>query len=138
MALAAAAPPASGKVAASGLIDWVSFDEIEATRLAGEGQMVFVDFTADWCLTCKTVERVVIETDEVADAFEAHNVVPMKADWTNRDDKITQVLARYGRAAVPFYLLYRPGQEPHAFSELLTKGSLIEALDQAGQVAAAR
>ncbi len=138
LVLAANAPPASGKVAASGLIDWISFDEAEATRLAGEGQLVFVDFTADWCLTCKTVERVVIETNEVAEAFEAHGVVPMKADWTNRDDKITQVLARYGRAAVPFYLLYRPGQEPHAFGELVTKSSLITALDQASQVAAAR
>ena len=138
LALAVAAPPASGKVASSGLIDWVKFDETEAARLAAEGQLVFVDFTADWCLTCKTVERVVIETAEIAAAFEAHGVVPMKADWTNRDDAITEVMSRYGRAAVPFYLLYRPGQEPYAFGELLTKSALIEALDQARRVAAAR
>ncbi len=138
LVLAIGAPPASGKVASTGLIDWVGFDEQEAARLAAEGQLVFVDFTADWCLTCKTVERVVIETDEVAAAFEAHGVVPMKADWTNRDDKITEVMARYGRAAVPFYLLYRPGQEPFAFGELLTKSRLIEALQQAGQVAETR
>lgn len=137
LALAVAAPPASGKVASTGLIDWVAFDDAEAARLAAEGQMVFVDFTADWCLTCKTVERVVIETDEVAAAFDAHDVVPMKADWTNRDDKITEVMARYGRAAVPFYLLYRPGQEPYAFGELVTKGGLIEALEQADRVASA-
>ncbi len=132
----AAPPPASAGVASSRLIDWVSFDETEAARLAAEGRLVFVDFTADWCLTCKTVERVVIETAEVAAAFEAHGVVPMKADWTNRDDKITEVMARYGRAAVPFYLLYRPGQEPHAFGELLTQSTLIEALE-AGRVAQA-
>ncbi len=130
LGLAIAAPPAaSGGIASSELIDWVSFDEAEATRLAGEGRLVFVDFTADWCLTCKTVERVVIETAEVAAAFESHGVVTMKADWTNRDDKITEVMARYGRAAVPFYLLYRPGQEPYAFGELLTKNRLIEALE---------
>ncbi len=139
LALAAGAPPAaSGRIASSGLIDWVGFDETEAVRLAAEGRLVFVDFTADWCLTCKTIERVVIETDEIAAAFEAHGVVPMKADWTNRDDKITQVMARYGRAAVPFYLLYRPGQEPHAFGELLTKGRLIEVLNQADSLAGAR
>ncbi len=135
LALAISAPPASGKVAASGLIDWVRFDDAEATRLAAEGRLVFVDFTADWCLTCKTVERVVIETDVVAAAFEAHGVVPMKADWTNRDDAITEVMARYGRAAVPFYLLYRPGQEPYAFGELLTKSGLIETVARADRVA---
>ncbi len=138
LALAIAAPPpASANVASSQLIDWVSFDETEAARLAAEGRLVFVDFTADWCLTCKTVERVVIETDEVAAAFEAYEVVPMKADWTNRDDKITQVMARYGRAAVPFYLLYRPGQEPYAFGELVTRNGLIEALEQANRIAEA-
>ncbi len=137
--LAAGAPSASaGQVKASGLIDWLRFDEAEAERLAGEGRLVFVDFTADWCLTCKANERLVIETAEVAAAFERHRVVPMKGDWTNRDDAITAVMARYGRAAVPFYLLYRPGQEPHAFAELLTKKTLIDALDDASRVAEAR
>ncbi len=137
--LAAGAPPAAtAQVASSELIDWVSFDEIEAERLAAEGQIVFVDFTAAWCLTCKSIEKAVIETTEVAGAFADHGVVPMKADWTNRDDNITTVLARYGRAAVPFYLLYRPGQEPYAFGELVTKPSLIEALAEASRVAEAR
>ncbi|MEM7586572.1 MAG: thioredoxin family protein [Acidobacteriota bacterium] len=139
IALAATAPPAAAKGdTASGLIGWVSFDETEAQRLAGEGKLVFVDFTADWCLTCKATKRLVIETNAVAKAFEEHEVVPMKADWTNRDDRITEVMARYGRAAVPFYLLYRPGQEPYAFGDLLTKDSLISALDQAGAQVAAR
>lgn len=132
---AGAPPPAAARVAATELIDWVRFDEPEAMRLAAEGRMVFVDFTAAWCLTCKTVEKAVIETQEVAAAFDEYRVVPMKADWTNRDDKITEIMARYGRAAVPFYLLYRPGQEPYAFSELLTKGSLIGAVSEAGRVA---
>lgn len=132
IALAATAPPAaSGGQTASELIGWVAYDELEARRLAGEGSPVFVDFTADWCLTCKANERLVIETEEVAAAFEDHGVVAMKADWTNRDDEITEVMARYGRAAVPFYLLYRPGQEPHAFGELLTKSSLIDAVSNA-------
>ena len=74
-----------------------------------------------------------IETADVAAAFQRHRVVPMKADWTNRDDAITRVMARYGRAAVPFYLLYRPGDDPFAFGELLTKGRLIEALENASE-----
>ncbi|MEM1178475.1 MAG: thioredoxin family protein, partial [Acidobacteriota bacterium] len=130
VALAHTAPPASqAAVEASELIEWVAFDETEAKRLAAEeGKYVFVDFTAKWCLTCKATERAVIETAPVAQAFKDQNVVAMKADWTNRDDTITEFLARYGRAAVPFYILFRPGQEPHVFGELLTQESLLTAV----------
>ncbi len=127
--LAAGAPPATAGGSASAHLDWVPFDETQAVSLAEEGQLVFVDFTADWCLTCKANERLVIETEEIASTFEANNVVTMKGDWTNRDDTITEFLARYGRSAVPFYVLFRPGQEPHAFGELLTKSNLIEVVE---------
>ncbi|MEM8929604.1 MAG: thioredoxin family protein [Acidobacteriota bacterium] len=126
--LAVGAPPAMATSQAAGLIDWRPFDEAEAESLAADGQMVFVDFTADWCLTCKANERVVIETDTIASAFDEHGVVAMKGDWTNRDDTITEFLARHGRSAVPFYLLYRPGREPHIFGELLTKQRVLDAL----------
>ncbi|MEM8993556.1 MAG: thioredoxin family protein [Acidobacteriota bacterium] len=130
VALVHGAPPAAqAAVQSSKLIDWVAFDEAEAKRLAAdEGKYVFVDFTAKWCLTCKATERAVIETAPVAEAFEARSVVAMKADWTNRDDTITEFLARYDRAAVPFYILFRPGQEPHVFGELLTQEALLSAI----------
>ena len=128
--LAAAAPPVSSSVDGSSLVSWVAFDETEAKSLADDGKMVFVDFTADWCLTCKANERLVIETPEIAGAFEEKGVVAMKGDWTNRDDTITEFLARYGRSAVPFYVLFRPGQEPYAFGELLTKSGILEALEE--------
>lgn len=129
--LAAQSPPKpSGQTADQGKhLDWVAFDELEAKRLAGEGKMVFVDFTADWCLTCKANERLVIDTPEIAAAFARHQVVAMKGDWTNRDDKITEFLKRYGRSAVPFYVLFRPGADPHAFGEVLTQATLISALE---------
>ena len=127
--LAAGAPPATAGISSSAHLDWIPFDEAQAQTLAEGGQLVFVDFTADWCLTCKATERLVLETEEIATAFEEQNVVAMKGDWTNRDDTITEFLARYGRSAVPFYVLFRPGQAPHAFGELLTKGTLIEVLE---------
>jgi thiol:disulfide interchange protein len=117
-------------------IDWTAFDEGQAMALAAAGRPVFVDFTADWCLTCKANERLVLGTAAVADAFERHRVVAMKADWTNRDDSISEVLARYGKAAVPFYVLYRPGREPLPFGELLSKGRVLEALDETAATAA--
>lgn len=110
---------------AAGLIEWQPFDRARAESLAAGGQLVFVDVTADWCFTCKVNERLVIETPEVAGAFEEHSVVPMKADWTNRNDDITQFLAEHGRYGIPFYLLYRADGEKHVFSELLTKEGLM-------------
>jgi thiol:disulfide interchange protein len=116
-----------------GLIDWLAFDRQEAERLASEGHLVFVDVTADWCFTCKVNERLVLETPEVAAALEQHGVISMKADWTTRSDAITQYLAEHGRYGIPFYLLYRPGREPHVFSELLTKEAVISEIEQASQ-----
>ena len=117
----------------SDLISWAVFDRQEAESLAGEGRLVFVDVTADWCFTCKVNEELVLETPEVASAFERYEVIAMKADWTNRSDTIAQFLADHGRYGIPFYLLYRPGQDPHVFGELLTKEGLIRVLSQAAE-----
>jgi suppressor for copper-sensitivity B len=119
----------------AGLISWEPWERARAESLASEGKLVFVDVTADWCFTCKVNERLVLETPEVAGAFTEHAVVPMKADWTNRNEEIGKFLAEHGRYGIPFYLLYRPGQEPHVFSELLTKEGLVEAVKAAGQTA---
>ena len=97
--------------------------------------MVFVDVTADWCLTCKVNEGLVLETEEVALAFEQFGVVPMKADWTNPDATIAQFLMDHGRSGIPFYLLYAPGAAPHVFGELLTKQAVLEALERTRQTA---
>jgi thiol:disulfide interchange protein DsbD len=130
--LAMNSPPATAEGPSSKYHDWVTFDEARAAELRDEGRLVFIDFTADWCFTCKTIERTVIETPSVAAAFAEHQVVTMKADWTNPDEAIASFLATYGRSAVPFYLLYRPGAEPHVFGELLTQKRILEVLGEAG------
>lgn len=113
------------------LISWASFDRQEAESLAREGRLVFVDVTADWCFTCKVNEELVLETPEVATAFESHEVIALKADWTNRSDSIAKFLSDHGRYGIPFYMLYRPGQDPFVFGELLTKAGLIRVVDEA-------
>ncbi|MEM7482604.1 MAG: thioredoxin family protein [Acidobacteriota bacterium] len=141
LAATAATGPTRGTTAATETaryIQWQEFDRDRAESLAAAGTPVFVDVTADWCFTCKTNERLVLETPEVARLFEDAGVVAMKADWTNRDDTIAAFLNDHGRYSIPFYLLYRPNGEPHLFSELLTTGQIAEALQGIPRIAQAR
>lgn len=97
-----------------------------------EGKDVFVDFTAEWCLTCKVNERVAIKTDEVQNAFKENNVEFVIADWTNKDPSIAAVLEEHGRAGVPLYLLYPADKSKPAImlkEGILTPGDILEAIE---------
>ncbi|HEV7508447.1 MAG TPA: thioredoxin family protein [Thermoanaerobaculia bacterium] len=126
--------PRLGSAQSKGLIAWVDFDRAKAESLAAGGQLVFVDVTADWCFTCKTNERLILNTPEVAKAFTDHGVVPMRADWTNQNAEIAAFLKQHDRYGIPFYLLYRPGREPHVFSELPSKDALVATVAEAAAV----
>jgi len=94
-----------------------------------EGRPVLVNFTADWCVTCKINERTSLSTTGVKAAIEGSNAVYLVGDWTRRDDAITAELQRHGRSGVPLYLLYSPGSaEPRILPQLLTEGVVVEAL----------
>ena len=110
--------------------DWQPFSPERLQTERDQGHAVFVDFTAAWCLTCKFNEKAVLESSDVRDAFQRHNVVKLKADWTNGDPAITKLLQQFGRPGVPLYVLY-PGksQEPFVFPELLTKNILLDKLE---------
>jgi len=117
--------------------DWQMFAPDRLQAELEQGHTVFVDFTAAWCLTCKFNEASVLESQDVREAFQRRGIVKMKADWTNGDPVITKLLQQFGRPGVPLYVLY-PGknEEPIVFPELLTKGMLLEKLENvAGKVA---
>jgi thiol:disulfide interchange protein len=92
---------------------------------------VFVYFTADWCLTCKVNEAAAIDRSEVRDAFKRAGVKVLAGDWTNGDPAITRFLESRGRAGVPFYLWYRPGEAPEELPQVLTPQMLIDRARQA-------
>ena len=122
---AAAAPTA---VPGSPDAAWAPYDEtVIAERLAA-GQPVFVDFTAAWCVSCQVNKRLVLHTDATMQAFAHANVALMRADWTQRDARITAALARLGRNGVPVYVLLRPGREPLLLPEILTAKLVRDAL----------
>lgn len=97
-----------------------------------EGRPVLVNFTADWCVTCKINERTALSSPAARRALDTANAVYLVGDWTRRDDAITAELRRHGRSGVPLYLLYAPGAaEPRVLPQLLTEGSVIAALEAA-------
>ncbi len=102
--------------------------EAVAEAVAGN-KTIYVDFTARWCFTCQTNKKVVFGSSEVLKAFRDKNVVTLRADWTDEDPKITAELAKWNRSAVPFNLVYLPGQPaPVVLPELLTPGIVLDAL----------
>lgn len=116
---------------------WAPWSEAAVSDALREGRPVFVDFTAEWCISCKVNKRTVLESEPVAAAFGSAGVQRLLADWTHRDDTIREVLARHGRAGVPLYLLYHPDRPdaPEVLPELLTREIVLDAIARVSEPA---
>ena len=111
---------------------WQPWSPEAVTKLREEGRIVYVDFTARWCATCQTNKKLVFGSDEVLKFFAEKKIAAVRADWTKQDPRITAELASYNRSAVPFNLIWAPGQDaPLILPELLTAGTVLEALRKA-------
>jgi thiol:disulfide interchange protein DsbD len=109
-----------------------SFDPSEIQKLREAGQNVFLDVTADWCITCAANETLVLNTDTIRNAFTQHNVHYFVADWTRYDPAITALLADYKRNGIPLYIYY-PADLNAAeimLPQVLTKTMIIELLNR--------
>ena len=108
---------------------WQSWSPERVTELRAQGHGIYVDFTARWCATCQVNKKVVFGSDKLRRYFRDHGIVALKADWTNADPRITAALAKYGRSAVPFNLVYAAGStgEPQVLPEVLTPEIVLAA-----------
>lgn len=119
--------------APQGSIAWEKFDQGALETQVAAGNVVFVDVTADWCITCKVNKAAVIDRDPVAALLKGGSVVPMRADWTNPDDTIARYLASFGRYGIPFNAVYGPKvPQGIALPELLSVDEVLAAIRQAG------
>ena len=103
-------------------------DEELAKRLA-KGP-VFLNFTADWCITCKVNERVALKTEETLKFFEKKNIFYLEADWTNKNELIAKKLASFGRSSIPLYIYYPDEKSvPIILPEILTESVIKDYLN---------
>jgi suppressor for copper-sensitivity B len=122
--------PTPAPVAPAGF--WRPFDEAAIAGLVSEGKTVFVDVTADWCVTCIVNKRLVVDSTAVNAKLTAPTVVAMQADWTRPDEGIARFLAANNRYGIPFNAVYGPGA-PNGIvlPELLTERVVLDALAKA-------
>jgi suppressor for copper-sensitivity B len=111
---------------------WKEFDKDALAKDIGEGKVVFVDVTADWCITCQVNKATVVYRGKVAERLKAADVIAMEADWTRPDDDIASYLAGFGRYGIPFNAVYGPGApDGIVLPELLTDEAVLDALEKA-------
>lgn len=97
-------------------------------RLRADNRVVFVNMTADWCVSCKANERAVLGRQEFKDLLKRTNAVYMRGDYTNVDPVITAFLDEHKAVGVPLYVVYGPGAPPTVLPTVLTQALVEEAL----------
>lgn len=112
-------------------IAWQPLDQQRIRSLVAQGKIVFVDVTADWCLTCKANKRLVLDRSPIVERL-ARDTIAMRGDWTSPDPKITAFLSSFGRYGVPFNVVFGPGSPAGTpLPELLTREAVSTAIDMA-------
>ena len=123
-------PPPGAAVASEGT---VAYSPQMLDRLRADNRVVFVNMTADWCVTCKANERNVLDRDKFRDTLKRVNAVYMRGDWTNVDPQISAFLEQHKAVGVPLYVVYGPGAPPRVLPTVLTQSIAEEALLRAAR-----
>ena len=133
--LSFAAPQLGRAVSQEAVVDdsiWQPFEPEAIPRLVAEGKVVFVDVTAEWCITCQVNKKLVLTRGESRALLADPDVVAMRADWTNPDDGIARYLASFNRFGIPFNVVYGP-VAPNGLTlpELLKESVVVDTFQQA-------
>ncbi|UJF18237.1 thioredoxin family protein [Vibrio sp. SS-MA-C1-2] len=112
-------------------LEWQPLQEQSIQQYVAEGKTVFVDVTADWCITCKANKLGVILQDPVNSRLQDQNMILMKGDWTRPSEKITNFLKKHNSAGVPLNIVYGP-KYPNGITlpVILTDKDVLTAIDR--------
>ncbi len=112
----------------------VPFSAEKLAQLRAEGTPVFIDMTADWCITCKVNEKAVLDTEEFRDLLERTGTVYMVGDWTNQDTAISTFLDEFKAPGVPLYVVYPANGGPgKKLPQILSLSLMRESLEAAAR-----
>jgi thiol:disulfide interchange protein DsbD len=124
---------AEGEPDIHGLL-WERYSEERVNELQQAGTPLYVDFTAEWCITCQVNDGVVFGSAEVRELLRQKKVVLLRADWTSMNPAITAALKTHGKNGVPLNLLYKGRKSagesgaPIVFPNILTPGTVLKEL----------
>jgi suppressor for copper-sensitivity B len=115
-------------------LPWQPYSPAALAEARAQGKTVMVDFTANWCWTCKVNLKLAINRAKVRDLIQKNDVVPLLADWTDRNPAIKQTLAELNSISIPLMAIYPadPDADVLVLRDTLTQGDVLEALEQAG------
>ena len=125
------------------VIPWEPFSRERLTDLRQKGATVLVDFSADWCMTCKYNLATAIETSKVKTEIERNRVVPLLADWTDGSPEIKLMLESLQSKSIPVLAVFPAARsddrppEPIVLRDLITETQVLTAIREAGPSRAA-
>ncbi len=117
-------------------LPWQAFDGVKLKSELRQGRTVFVDFTADWCLACKSNKKLAYNTADTLEKVKKHNIVTMKADWTDGSPAIEEWLTAFDSVSIPLAVIF-PGDDPlHpiVLRDIVVKNELLRKLDEAVEI----
>ncbi len=117
-------------------LPWQAFDGVKLKSELRQGRTVFVDFTADWCLACKSNKKLAYNTADTLEKVKKHNIVTMKADWTDGSPAIEEWLNAFDSVSIPLAIIF-PGDDPlHpiVLRDIVVKNELLRKLDEAVEI----
>lgn len=91
-------------------LNWQPFEPEKIAELNEKNENIFIDFTADWCLTCKFNEKILINTTRFRNFVKQNKVHLFVADLTENNEAYHQALSEYGRDGIPVYIYYSGGK----------------------------
>lgn len=112
-------------------IKWEKYNEAEIEELLNNGEAVFIDFTAKWCITCLINKNIALDTEEFAYIVKNKNIYTYRADWTNHDELVEKALEKYNRNSIPLYIYYPKESNGYVIlPQILTPNILNEEINK--------
>lgn len=113
-------------------LEWLPYSKELVQKLQDEGKIMYLDFTASWCITCQVNKTIVFSSEEVRRTIRERHVVLIRGDWTSEDPLITEALRFYGAEGVPLNIVYHADKSkaPTILPSLLTPSIVLNALKE--------